>query len=67
VQAWLTSCASPSSVRARAQLNLPVTPYPPTKIQGVAVKVPQFSFSRLSGYAPVPPAAAGLVWLSTGR
>ena len=35
---------------ALLQLGLSVVPYPPTSVHGVAVKVPQFSFSRLSGY-----------------
>jgi len=40
------------------QLNLPVTPYPPVHVHGVCVKVPQFSFSRLSGYGALAAAPA---------
>ena len=47
----------------RVMLGLPVTPYPPTHINGVAVKVPQFSFSRLSGADPV----LGVEMASTGE
>jgi carbamoyl-phosphate synthase/aspartate carbamoyltransferase len=39
----------------KAMAGLPLTEYPPTNIPAeyVAVKVPQFSFSRLSGADPV--------------
>lgn len=47
----------------RVMMGLPVTPYPPTNVDYVAVKVPQFSFSRLSGADPV----LGVEMASTGE
>ena len=49
----------------KAMSGLPVTEYPPTNIPAeyVGVKVPQFSFSRLSGADPV----LGVEMASTGE
>ncbi|GMM32351.1 bifunctional carbamoylphosphate synthetase/aspartate transcarbamylase [Martiniozyma asiatica (nom. inval.)] len=49
----------------KAIMDLPVTPYPGEKLQDdyVAIKVPQFSFSRLSGADPV----LGVEMASTGE
>lgn len=49
----------------KAMMDLPVDPYPPNKIPPncVGVKVPQFSFSRLSGADPV----LGVEMASTGE
>ncbi len=44
-------------------LDLPIEPYPKVSINYVAVKVPQFSFSRLSGADPV----LGVEMASTGE
>ncbi|MCJ1311998.1 hypothetical protein MMC25_005672 [Agyrium rufum] len=49
----------------KAMMGLPITPYPPINIPKdyVGVKVPQFSFSRLSGADPV----LGVEMASTGE
>ena len=50
----------------KAMMGLPFEPYPPTKIPTsgyVCVKVPQFSFSRLSGADPI----LGVEMASTGE
>jgi carbamoyl-phosphate synthase/aspartate carbamoyltransferase len=49
----------------KVMLDFPVTPYPPTNLPPnyVGVKVPQFSFSRLSGADPI----LGVEMASTGE
>jgi len=44
-------------------MDLPIQPYPPVHVDYVAVKVPQFSFSRLSGADPI----MGVEMASTGE
>jgi len=45
------------------KMDLPIQPYPPVHVDYVAVKVPQFSFSRLSGADPI----MGVEMASTGE
>ncbi|KAL1919958.1 uncharacterized protein VTP21DRAFT_1890 [Calcarisporiella thermophila] len=52
-------------IATNAMLGFPITPYPPTNLTKdcVGIKVPQFSFSRLSGADPV----LGVEMASTGE